>query len=61
MITALYNWYYEDECELARQQLEFYENKLKAIDNDTCNIENKQYRKKRIEIVVKCIKYTYNL
>ena len=61
MITSLYNWYYEDEYELAREQLEFFENKLKAIDNDTCNDTNKAYRKRRIELVIKCIKYTYNM
>ena len=61
MITSLYNWYYKDEYELAREQLEFFENKLKSIDNDTCNHENKQYRKRRIELVIKCIRYTYNM
>ena len=60
MITSLYNWYYEDEYLLAQEQLKFFENKLKAIDNDTCNDVNKQYRKRRIELVIRCIKYTYN-
>ena len=60
MITALYNWYHEDEYLIARQQLEFFENKLRSIDNDTCNDQNKQYRRKRIELVIRCIKYTYN-
>jgi hypothetical protein len=61
MITGLYNWYYEEEYLLARQQLDFFENKLNCIDKDTCNDINKAYRKRRIELVIRCIKYTYNL
>ena len=60
MITSLYNWYYEDEYLLARERLHWFENKLRAIDSDTCNDVNKQYRRKRIEMVIRCIRYTYN-
>jgi len=61
MLTNLYNYYHTDEYELALEQLEFFEKKLLSIDNDNCNDTNKAYRKRRIELVIKCIKYTYNI
>jgi len=61
MITSIYNWYNNEEYALAKSQLLFFQNKLKSIDNDTCNDYNKDVKRSRIELVINCIKYTYNL
>ena len=61
MITRMYNWWNEEEFALAPSQLIFFQKKLKVIDNELCNDANKQIRKKRIQLVIDCIKYTYGL
>jgi len=61
MFTSIYNTYYYDEYLLAKEQLKFFENKLKSVDNESCNECNKTIRKKRIELNIYCIKYTYGL
>ena len=57
----MYNWWNEEEYALAQSQLIFFERKLAVIDDELCNQVNKQIRKKRIQLVIDCIKYTYNL
>ena len=57
----MYNWWNEEEYALAQSQLIFFEKKLASIDMELCNQVNKQIRKKRIQLVIDCIKYTYNL
>jgi len=61
MLTAIYNNYYWEEWELAKQQLKFFEDKLKAIEHEADIAPNKSIRKKRIQMNIYCIKYTYNL
>jgi hypothetical protein len=61
MFTAAYNAYYWEEHQLAKQQLAFFENKLKKIDDEPCNTANKSIRKKRLELNIYCIRYTYGL
>lgn len=61
MFTAAYNTYYWEEAELAKQQLKFFEDKLKNIDNHQCNQTNKGVRKRRLELIIYCIRYTYGL
>ena len=61
MITKIYNWFNQEEYALAQSQLLFFQDKLKVIDNELCNQANKTIRKKRIQLVIDCIKYTYNL
>ena len=61
MITRMYNWWNEEEFALAQSQLIFFQKKLKVIDNELCNDANKEIRKRRIQLVIDCIKYTYNL
>ena len=56
MITSIYNWYNNEEYALAKSQLLFFQNKLKSIDNDTCNDYNKAVKRSRIELVINCIK-----
>jgi ABC-type transport system involved in cytochrome c biogenesis ATPase subunit len=46
MFTAAYNAYYWEEHQLAKQQLAFFENKLKKIDDEPCNTANKSIRKR---------------
>ena len=61
MITSIYNWYNNEEYALAKSQLLFFQNKLKYVENENCNEYNKGLRRQRIELVIRCIKYTYNL
>ena len=61
MLTAIYNNYYWEEWELAKQQLKFFEDKLKAIEKEIDTTPNKSIRKRRLELNIYCIKYTYNL
>jgi hypothetical protein len=57
----MYNYWNHEEYALAKSQLIFFERKLAVIDNELCNSANKEIRKKRIQLVIDCIKYTYNL
>ena len=61
MITRMYNWWNEEEYALAQSQLIFFERKLAVINDELCNQANKQIRRKRIQLVIDCIKNTYNL
>ena len=61
MITRMYNWWNDEEYAIAQSQLIFFERKLAAIDMELCNNANKDIRKRRIQLVIDCIKYTYNL
>ena len=61
MITRIYNWINAEEYAIAQSQLIFFERKLAAIDMELCNGCNKDIRKRRIQLVIDCIKYTYNL
>ncbi len=60
MLTSIYNTYYYDEYLLAKGQLKFFEDKLKVIESEI-DTPNKSIRRKRIELNIYCIKYTYNL
>jgi len=61
MLTSIYNIYYWEECELAKQQIKFFEDKLKMIEKEIDTAPNKTIRKRRIQMNIYCIKYTYNL
>ena len=61
MFTAAYNAIYWEEAELAKQQLKFFQEKLDKIDREPCNTANKSIRKRRLELNIYCIKYTYGL
>ena len=61
MITRIYNWYNEEEYALTQSQLIFFERKLAVINDELCNQANKDIRRKRIQLVIDCIKYTYGL
>jgi hypothetical protein len=61
MLTAIYNNYYWEEWELAKQQLKFFEDKLKLLEKEIDTTPNKSIRKRRLELNIYCIKYTYNL
>lgn len=61
MITRMYNYWNHEEYALAQSQLIFFQRKLVAIDMELCNQANKDIRRKRIQLVIDCIKYTYGL
>ena len=61
MATYFYEYFYHDDVKFAESQLEFYVNKLMKIDNEDISEEAKSLKKKRIEFVINCIKYSYGL
>jgi len=60
------NWYYEyffnDELEIAKSQIEFYENRKEFIQKKKdMSIADKIDKLKKIDFTITCIKYSYNL
>ena len=61
MVSYYYQYFYEDDVKYAESQLEFYESKIKKIDNENINENNKVLKKKRIEFIIQCIQYSYGI
>jgi len=61
MVSYIYEYFYKDDVDFAKTQLEFYESKIKKIDNEDINENNKILKKKRIQFVIDLIKYSYGL
>ena len=61
MVSYIYEYFYKDDVDFAKTQLEFYESKIKKIDNEDINDSNKELKKKRIYFIISCIKYCYGL
>jgi len=61
MAGYIYSYLYNDDVIYAKEQLKFYEDKLKNIDNLEINDCNKSLRRKRLEFMIYCIKYSYGL
>ncbi len=61
MATYFYKYFYEDDLKFAESQLEFYESKIIKIDKEDINENNKLMKKKRIQFVINCIKYSYGI
>lgn len=59
--NLIYNYLYPDEVEYAINQIVFYENKIYAIQNEDINESNKLMKIKRLQFIINCIKYRYNL
>lgn len=60
------NWYYEyfynDEIDIAKSQIEFYENRKEFIQKKKdMALEDKLDKLKKIDFTINCIKYSYNL
>jgi hypothetical protein len=62
MISTLYSYYDPADYDLAKSQLAFYQNKIKKLEDDnTITPDNKEFRMKRLKLIVYSIKYTYGL
>jgi len=61
MATYIYEYLYNEDMIYAREQLKFYEDKLKNINNLDINDCNKSLRRRRINFIIYCIKYTYGI
>lgn len=59
--NLIYNYLYPDEVDYAINQIVFYENKIYAIQNEDINESNKLMKIKRLQFIINCIKYRYNL
>ena len=60
MATYFYQYFYEEDVKFAESQLEFYKSKILKIEKEDINENNKLLKKKRIQFVIDCIKYSYS-
>jgi len=62
MITNLiYNYLYPDELDYAIDQVLLYEKKILHIQGEDINESNKLMKIKRLNLIINCIKYKYNI
>jgi len=61
MFTRIYNYINDEEYAIACSQLIWYQNKLTQVENLNCSDAGKTERRKRLQLVIDCIKYSYNL
>ena len=61
MFSWLFNSNTNDDLTFVNDMITFYNEKYKSIDNQNLEEEQKQIKKKRITIIVNCLKYYYNI
>ena len=61
MFTRIYNYINEEEYAIACGQLIWYQQKLAHVEGLNCSDAGKTERRKRLRLVIDCIKYSYNL
>jgi len=60
----MFSWIYStnnEELEFVKDMISFYNKKFEDIDNHNVEEEQKIIKKKRITIIINCLKYYYNL
>jgi len=60
-MSLLTSYFYYEDQQLARRECAFFERKLREVDNHTCDEVNKELRRKRFQIVIDALKYTWSL
>tara|TARA_R100001463_G_scaffold60449_3_gene112966 strand:- start:27 stop:212 length:186 start_codon:yes stop_codon:yes gene_type:complete len=61
MFWWLFNSNTNDDLTFVNDMITFYNEKYKSIDNQNLEEEQKQIKKKRITIIINCLKYYYNI
>ncbi len=61
MFSWLFNSNTNDDLTFVNDMITFYNEKYKSIDNQNLEEEQKQIKKKRITIIINCLKYYYNI
>ncbi len=61
MFWWLFNSNTNDDLTFVNNMITFYNEKYKSIDNQNLEEEQKQIKKKRITIIINCLKYYYNI
>jgi len=59
--NLIYNYLYPDDYDYALNQIIFYENKILHIHGEDINENNKLMKTKRLQFLINCIKYKYNI
>jgi len=59
--NLIYNYLYPDDFDYAVNQIIFYENKILHIQGEDINENNKLMKIKRLQFIIDCIKYKYNI
>jgi hypothetical protein len=60
-MSILTSYFYYEDQQLARREMQFFERKLREVDNHNCDDVNKELRRKRFQIVIDALKYTWSL
>tara|TARA_R110002012_G_C11624906_1_gene609362 strand:+ start:1410 stop:1595 length:186 start_codon:yes stop_codon:yes gene_type:complete len=61
MFWWLFNSNTNNDLTFVNNMITFYNEKYKSIDNQNLEEEQKQIKKKRITIIINCLKYYYNI
>ncbi len=61
MFWWLFNSNTNDDLTFVNNMITFYNEKYKSINNQNLEEEQKQIKKKRITIIINCLKYYYNI
>jgi len=60
----MFSWIYStdnNDLTFVKDMIDFYNKKYEEIDNHNIEEEQKKIKKNRITIIIKCLKYYYNL
>jgi|TARA_R110000824_G_scaffold155311_5_gene327993 hypothetical protein len=61
MFSWIFNSNTNDDLHFVNDMITFYNEKFKSINTHNISEEQKEIKKKRIAIIVNCLKYYYNL
>ena len=62
MYSLINYYFYDEELNMANEQIEFYRERIKTIQNKNgMDQKEKDEKIKKIEFTINCIKYTFSL
>ena len=62
MYSLINYYFYDEELNMANEQIEFYRQRIKTIQNKNgMDQKEKDEKIKKIEFTINCIKYTFSL
>lgn len=62
MYSLINYYFYDEDLNMANEQIDFYQERIKTIKNKNgMNEKEKDEKIKKIEFTINCIKYTFSL
>lgn len=62
MYSLINYYFYDEELNMANEQIDFYQERIKSIKNKNgMSDKEKDEKIKKIEFTINCIKYTFSL